>query len=63
MSFGQVFFIKFVLHLPKWASGDKNFCSTLPTTPVLFIEQKSFFQYLNLQQISFFLPLGNDIVH
>ena len=29
MSFGQVFFIKFVFHLPKWASGDKNLCSTL----------------------------------
>ena len=24
MSFGQLFNIKFVLYLPKWASGDKN---------------------------------------
>ena len=29
MSFGQVFFITFVLYLPEWASGDKNLCSTL----------------------------------
>ena len=29
MSFGQVFFIKFVLYLPEWASGDKNLCRTL----------------------------------
>ena len=29
MSFGQVLFIKFVLYLPEWASGDKNLCSTL----------------------------------
>ena len=29
MSFGQVFCIKFVLYLPKWASGDKNLCHTL----------------------------------
>ena len=25
MSFGQVFFIKFVIDLPEWASGDKNY--------------------------------------
>ena len=24
MSFGQVFFIKFVCYLPQWASGDKT---------------------------------------
>ena len=24
MSFGQVFFIKFILYLPEWASSDKN---------------------------------------
>ena len=29
MSFGQVFFIKFVLYLPELASGNKNLCSTL----------------------------------
>ena len=29
MSLGQVFFIKIVLYLPEWASGDKNLCSTL----------------------------------
>ena len=29
MSFGQVYFIKFVLFLPEWVSGDKNLCSTL----------------------------------
>ena len=36
MSFGQVFlFIKFVLYLPKWASGDKNLYSTCSVTAVL----------------------------
>ena len=30
MSIKQVFFVEFVLYLPKWASGDKkNLCSTL----------------------------------
>ena len=29
MSFGQVFFIRFVLQLPEWESGDKTLCSTL----------------------------------
>ena len=28
MSFGQVLFIKCVLYLPEWSSGDKNLCST-----------------------------------
>ena len=29
MSFGQVLFIKFVLYVPEWASGDKHLYSTL----------------------------------
>ena len=33
MSFGQMFFIKFVLYLPEWVGGHKNLymytCSTL----------------------------------
>ena len=31
MSFGQVFFFRFLLYMPEWASGDKNLSSTLPT--------------------------------
>ena len=34
MSPGQVFFIRFVLYLPEWASGDKNLCSTLASCTI-----------------------------
>ena len=34
MSPGQVFFIRFVLYLPEWASGDKNLYSTLASCTI-----------------------------
>ena len=33
MLFGQVFFIEFVLYLPKWASGDKNIKNRIHVAP------------------------------
>ena len=30
MSFGQVFFIKFVCYLPEWACGDKTYVAVAP---------------------------------
>ena len=40
MSFRQMFFIKFVLYLPDWTSGDKNLCSTLVSRTISNIMQK-----------------------
>ena len=42
MSFGQVFFIKFVLHLHEWASGDKNLCSTLHSYYAIYFMYRYF---------------------
>ena len=37
---GQVFFIRFVLYLPEWASDDKNLCSTLANFEIEPLQKK-----------------------
>ena len=51
MSVGHVYFIKFVLYLPKWARGDKKLCSTLVSHPVAMHVRQSLHNKVGCDQL------------